>query len=105
MARPGLKFGQNEIRLTWKRVAEMLVKANELHEGHWRAALSFGTASGFNAKMSGDLPPLPSVWVPVMGLSLIREKEPTELTVDAAAVNPASSIVVVDHMPGQQRVQ
>ena len=81
------------IPMTYRALAEVLVRANGLHEGIWRVYLRFGQPTGVNANFAGRL--APSVFVPVMEIGLIRDTELTDLSVDAAVVNPGPLIEVL----------
>lgn len=78
------------------------MKAYDIHEGYWRAALRFGAASGFNAQLPGGVT-VPSVWVPAMGIVLIQEVEESSLTIDASVVNPrpkpVDAAITADDIP------
>lgn len=82
------------LRLSHRQVAEALVKAYRIHEGHWRVYYQFGQPAGLNANLAGQV--RPSVLIPVVELGLMRDEEPNVLTVDAAEVNPASKILAVN---------
>lgn len=80
-----------QLMMTYQAVATACLRLNDIHEGFWRVALTFGQVSGVNANMNGKL--IPSAFVPVMGISLVRDEEPNDLTVDASVVNPLKRIV------------
>ena len=72
-------------------LAELLVQKLDIHEGFWGIYLEFGLGAG-NVPASSDT----SVFVPaaitfVNKVGIQRFEAPSNLTVDAAAVNPKSS--------------
>ncbi len=79
----------NQIIFTYKEVAEALVKQQDIHEGLWGIYIEFGiTAANINAAPGADV--IPAAIVPVQRMGLQRFEEASNLTVDAAEVNPAS---------------
>lgn len=75
-----------QVICSYREVATALVKSHNLREGHWRVALTFGSVAAVNADIAGRV--LPAAFLPVLGISLVRDDEPGELTVDASVVNP-----------------
>jgi hypothetical protein len=72
-------------------VAEALIKHHGLHEGLWGIYVQFGLGAA-NVNSEDDLAVLtPAAIVPVRKLGLQRFAQANNLTVDAAAVNPATS--------------
>lgn len=75
-----------QVVFTYKEVAEALIKQHGIHEGLWGLYLEFGLAAGNVATGPNELTPTAFVGVAKIGLQ--RFEEATNLTVDAAEVNP-----------------
>lgn len=82
---------------SYKEIVEALIKQQSIHEGIWSLYIEFGIAAANFATQLGDVdnrqPPtdnlVPTAFVPVQKIGLIRAKEITNLSVDASVVNPA----------------
>jgi hypothetical protein len=76
-----------EYKLNHKELAALMVKHLYIHEGTWQLVVHFGFA-GLNA---GPKPEEinPAALVAISSIGLKRATEITNLTVDAAVVNPA----------------
>ncbi len=74
---------------THKEVVELMIKKQGIHEGIWGISLRFGMkATNFGSSPdANDL--FPTVMIPVMEIGLHRFDRVTNLSVDAAIVNPA----------------
>ena len=68
-------------------LAEMLVKKENLHEGHWGILVNFGVGGGNLEDANGTLHP--TIVVPIQTIGIQRFELPNSLTVDASVVNPA----------------
>ncbi len=71
----------------YQELAEILVKNQGLHEGHWGVYLEFaiqGTNIGPN---EADI--VPAAIIPVLKIGIQRFDQPSGLTVDASKVNPS----------------
>lgn len=77
----------SQIIFSHKEVAEALVKKHGIHEGIWTLILQFNIQGANVAFGSPDL--MPVAMVPVIGIGLQRADRITNLSVDAAEVNPA----------------
>lgn len=68
-----------------------LIKQQGLHEGIWQLAVqfSFSAANISSSEPEGVLALNPAVICPVIAIGLTKAIETTNLTVDAAVVNPA----------------
>ena len=73
---------------TFKALAEILVKHEDIHEGLWGIYAEFGINATNIGKGPDDV--LPAAIVPILKLGLQRFPQPSNLTVDAAEVNPIS---------------
>jgi len=79
-----------ELLFTHKELAVALVKALDLHEGIWGLHFKFGLG-GANVGMGSTQTELqPTALVPVLGVGLRKFDEETNISVDAAKVNPAA---------------
>jgi hypothetical protein len=78
----------NTVVFSYKEIAEALIRYNNIHEGLWGLYVEFGLQAGNIGPGPTDL--LPAAIVPITKLGLQRFKETTNLTVDAAQVNPSS---------------
>lgn len=67
-------------------VVEALLKKEGIHEGIWRLTVRFGL-KGANMGPSDDNL-LPTAIIPVTELGIVRDPKATNLSVDAAQVNP-----------------
>ena len=73
---------------SYKELAEILIKEQDIHEGLWSIYMRFGISAaniGFGGKDA-----LPTAMVPVIEIGIQKQQEENPLTVDAAAVNPRS---------------
>ena len=83
------------VPVPWTTLATILVKHYGIHEGVWRIYFAFET-NGANLNWRGAW--TPAAMVGITGFGLIRDKDDapiSELSVDAAVVNPKKSIVLV----------
>jgi len=77
---------------THKEVAEALVKKQGIHEGLWGLYVEFGIqGANINLPPAEDIV-VPAAVVPVLKLGIQKFEKANSLTVDAAMVNPASSV-------------
>lgn len=86
-----------QAQFTLRALAIALVKAAEVHDGHWMPAFELGhTATNMRYQGSPGAPPLltPASIVFVKGVRLVRVEEPNDLSVDAAEVNPEKRIIL-----------
>ena len=77
---------QEQIAFGRQDLATALIRQSQLHEGYWRVYLQFGPIAAVNANHNGHV--YPSVFVPVVRVGLMRDAVLTDLSVDAAEVNP-----------------
>lgn len=76
---------------TYKELAEMLVKKQEIHEGLWGIYIKFGFgAINIGDPQSGALSP--SAICSVQEIGIQRFDQASNLTVDAAQVNPRPTL-------------
>ncbi len=75
------------IVFTHKEVVEALIRYNDIHEGLWGLYIEFGLAgANVGSGPGGDLNP--AAVIPVLKIGLQRSETPSNLTADAAVVNP-----------------
>lgn len=70
-----------------KEVVEALIKKQGLHEGLWGLYIEFGIGAACAGPDDNSLHP--TAFVPVMKIGLLKAEKPTNLTADAALMNPA----------------
>jgi len=82
----------NLFTFTYKEIVECLVKKQGIHEGLWGIFISFqlGATNVLNTTDSESY--MPAAIVPIQNIGIQRFAEPSNLTVDAAVVNPAPKI-------------
>lgn len=75
-----------QFSFSYKELAEILVKKQDLHEGIW----SFNVRFGMQATNFGPGPNelKPAAIIPIMDIGIQRVDQENNLTVDAAKVNP-----------------
>lgn len=79
------------IVFSYPELAEMLVKKQNIHEGHWGLFFKFGI-QGANIPIGPTQDQiLPSAVVPVLEVGIQQFDKANSLTVDAAKVNPKTS--------------
>lgn len=83
--------GRRRIDMSYQTLATALCKYYDIHEGHWRVGLNFGTVTAANVNIVGRV--LPAAFIPVMGVVLLQDDGNNQLSVDAAVVNPRKRII------------
>lgn len=78
-----------QIIYTFKELATLMVKDQEIHEGFWGIYARFGIAAANTGPSETDIKP--TALVPIVELGLQRFDELNNLSVNAAEVNPAAS--------------
>lgn len=80
-----------QVLFQFPEVAVLLLRTQDIHEGHWGLYLEFGL-QGTNMRMppADDLYPAAITYVTKIGIQ--QFPEPNSMTVDAAEVNPASLV-------------
>jgi hypothetical protein len=91
MADPFRPIQRQKYAMSWTEVATALVKAHDIHEGLWQVYFAFGI-HGATVNFKGAM--TPSALVPLVEVGLSRAAEETEMTVDAAVVNPRPQIII-----------
>lgn len=71
-----------------KQVVEALLKLHNIHEGIWGLYIRFGIAATNAGANEQEL--MPAAIVPVMEIGLQKFDKETNISVDAAKVNPRS---------------
>lgn len=75
-----------QIGFSYKDVVEALIKKGDLHEGLWALNVNFGLQATNIGPGEADL--RPAAVVAILGIGLQKAEKETNLTVDAAKVNP-----------------
>jgi hypothetical protein len=76
-----------QITFTHAEVAEALIKTQDIHEGLWGMYVEFGiAAANISGGPEGDF--FPAAIVPLVKVGIQRFDKASNLTVDAAVVNP-----------------
>ncbi|WP_250467663.1 hypothetical protein [Caballeronia sp. GAFFF2] len=77
-----------QFMLTHKELVTVLVKEADVHSGIWQLSfnLGFGAANMGSGPEKDDLNP--TAIIPILGVGIQRVDEITNLSVDAAQVNP-----------------
>jgi hypothetical protein len=76
----------SQFTFSFQEIAEALVKAQDLHEGLWGVFVKFGIQATNVGPSDNDL--RPAAIIPVMEIGLQRFDKKSNLTVNAAEVNP-----------------
>lgn len=74
---------------SFKELAELMIKRQDLHEGLWAIYVKFGINAA-NISLGGA-DHLPTALVPILEIGIQKQDQPSSLTVDAAKVNPRST--------------
>ena len=80
--------------LPFKTLLIAVIRHLHLHEGVWELCVEFGISA---AKINLDGRLSPAAFVPIVGMSVVQVDTVTDLSVDAAIVNPQSSVPVQYH--------
>ncbi|HLE63617.1 MAG TPA: hypothetical protein VI750_10775 [Pyrinomonadaceae bacterium] len=86
-----------QIVYTFKELAEILVKQQDIHEGYWGIYVKFGIKAANAGETDADL--RPTALVPILELGLQKFDALNNLSVDASVVNAAT----VRSRPGGKR--
>lgn len=78
----------NQITFSYKELAEILVKNQEIHEGLWGIYIRFGIGAGNLGQSPTSQDVLPTAIVPVLEIGIQKFAEESNLTIDAGIVNP-----------------
>jgi hypothetical protein len=74
------------VTFEFKEIVESLVKKQGIHEGLWGIYFEFGLNAGNGGPNATELRPITILSIQKIGIQ--RVPEPTNLSVDAAIVNP-----------------
>lgn len=78
-----------QLSFSYQEVATALIKEKGIHEGVWQLVFGFGIGAANLGEGPQSL--VPVAVVPISNVGLARAKEETNLSVDAAKVNPAAT--------------
>lgn len=76
----------NQILFSFKELAALMVKNQDINEGYWGIYVRFGISAANAGPSDADLKP--TALVPVVELGLQKFDQLNNLSVDAAKVNP-----------------
>lgn len=79
------------ITFNFQEVVECLIKKQGIHEGLWGISISFGLGAVNASDTSQPENFLPAAIVPVQEIGIQKYEVESNLTVDAAKVNPRST--------------
>jgi hypothetical protein len=80
----------SKITFPYSEVVEALIVKHGLHEGLWSLDIKFGIQATNFGPNENDLKP--TAIIPILEIGLQKVDKATNLTVDAAKVNPASRV-------------
>jgi hypothetical protein len=76
----------SQLTFSFKEIVTALLKAQDIHEGIWGLFVNFGLSANNIGPNEGEL--RPAAVIPILSLGLQRFEKETNLSVDAAKVNP-----------------
>jgi hypothetical protein len=76
----------SQLTFSFKEIVTALLKAQDIHEGIWGLFVNFGLSANNIGPNESEL--RPAAVVPVLSLGLQKFEKETNLSVDAAKVNP-----------------
>lgn len=79
---------KERILFSYKEIVECLVKEKDIHEGIWGISIGFEFGAANIAKRDDPNSFLPAAIVPIADIGIERVEEESNLTVNAAEVNP-----------------
>lgn len=77
----------SQFTYSFQELAELMVKKQGIHEGLWGIYIEFAIAAANTSDSTGTF--LPTAIIPIRKIGLQKFEEASNLTVDAAEVNPA----------------
>ena len=95
---------------THKEVIGLMLKDQNIHEGHWAIHVEFGFGAGnfpASPRPKPDEPPkdmFPGALMVVTKLGIIRHNEPNPVTVDASVVNPSTASSTNEKVGSRRRI-
>lgn len=82
---------------SFKEIVTALVKAQGLHEGIWGLFVNFGLNAQNIGPNENEL--RPAAMIPILSLGLQKFEKETNLSVDAAKVNPNTAVAKLKKTP------
>ncbi|MGI8543350.1 MAG: hypothetical protein ACR2MD_07695 [Aridibacter sp.] len=79
---------RERILFSYKEIVECLIKEKNIHEGIWGISIGFDFGAANVMKPDEEDNFMPAAIVPITGIGIERMDEESNLTVDAAEVNP-----------------
>ena len=77
----------NQLIFSYKEIVTALIKAHDIHEGIWGIFVNFGIGAQNTGPNENEL--RPTALIPLLQMGLLKFDKETNLSVDAAKVNPA----------------
>jgi hypothetical protein len=77
----------SQLTFSFKEIVTALIKAQDIHEGIWGLFVNFGLTAQNVGPNENEL--RPAAMIPILQLGLLKFEKETNLSVDAAKVNPA----------------
>lgn len=79
---------QKKIPVGFRAMAEQMIKALDIHEGHWSIEFAFSSAAS-NVTINNGKEEKPALTTAILGMDLMKWDKPNNRSVDAAFINPA----------------
>jgi len=83
----------SQYTFNFKEIVTALIKAQDIHEGIWGLFVNFGLQANNIGPNENEL--RPAALIPILQMGLQKFDKETNLSVDAAKVNPLPTSVVV----------
>jgi hypothetical protein len=83
----------SQYTFSFKEIVTALVKAQDIHEGIWGLFVNFGLNASNLGPTDNEL--RPAAMIPILALGLQKFDKETNLSVDAAKVNPKLTLTGV----------
>ena len=77
----------NQLIFSFPEIVTALIKAHGIHEGIWGLFVNFGIGAQNIGPTDNEL--RPTALIPILQMGLLKFEKETNLSVDAAKVNPA----------------
>ncbi len=98
-------MAENErILFSYKEIVECLIKEKNIHEGIWGIAIGFELGVANVAKREESNSFMPAAIIPISEIGIERVDEESNLTVNAAVVNPDPNVKQKRKSSGKKKV-
>jgi hypothetical protein len=78
----------SQYTFSFKEIVTALIKTQNIHDGIWGLFVNFGLQASNVGPNENEL--RPSALIPILSMGLLRQEKETNLSVDAAKVNPGA---------------